>query len=74
MPEISESQLRKEIESDALAGLYVLYGEEKYLVALWQAAWRKRPQATRSVTSIFSSLVATPRPTRSGMLWKRCRL
>ncbi len=35
MPEISESQLRKEIESDALAGLYVLYGEEKYLVALW---------------------------------------
>lgn len=35
MPELSESQLRKTIEGGSLSGLYVLYGEEKYLVSQW---------------------------------------
>ena len=35
MPELSESQFRKTIEGGSLSGLYVLYGEEKYLVSQW---------------------------------------
>lgn len=33
MPEITEAELKKQIEKSEFAGLYFLYGEEKYLVS-----------------------------------------
>lgn len=35
MPEWSEQQLKKETDAAPLSGLYVLYGEEPYLVSYW---------------------------------------
>ncbi|QKO30642.1 DNA polymerase III subunit delta [Caproicibacterium lactatifermentans] len=35
MPECRESDLKKQIEANTLTGLYVLYGDEKYMVAYW---------------------------------------
>ena len=35
MPEITETELRKQIEKSSFGNLYFLYGEEKYLVKAW---------------------------------------
>jgi len=35
MPEITEAELKKQIEQSNFAGLYFLYGEEKYLVSFY---------------------------------------
>ncbi|MCH3971593.1 MAG: DNA polymerase III subunit delta [Oscillospiraceae bacterium] len=35
MAECTEKDLKKQIAADNLSGLYLLYGEEKYLVSLW---------------------------------------
>ena len=42
MPELTEAELKKEIERSPLNSLYFLYGEEKYLISFYAEKLRKK--------------------------------
>lgn len=72
MPTVEESALRKQMAAGELSGLFVVAGEEKYMVGRLSKQLIKKPQGGPSQSSTTKPLPMSPPWRPSGTPPRRC--
>ena len=74
MPEITETEFKKQIERGTFGSLYLLHGEEKYLLKLYANRLIEKAAGVRFRILTCNGWTAEACPsTKWRLRWRRCR-